>query len=166
MKKVILILLMAFAPVLYINSAYAQTPAVVASEKPGWHKISETTADFKKDKDEIMVLGNDMFKALKLKVTEAPIHIYKMTVMYETGADEEVSNEEIPGEMMAGNESKVIHLKGADRDIKKVVFMYRTPGHNKAIDADVDLKKDNPADKTGMSVKKYDKAHVELWGLK
>jgi hypothetical protein len=161
MKKLILIVAMAIAPALFINGAYAQKPAVVASEKPGWHKIAETTADFKTDKDEIMVLGNDMFKALKLKVTNAPIHIYKMTVMYETGADEEVSTDEIPGDMTAGSESKVINLKGADRDIKKVVFMYRTPGHNKAIDTKVDMNKDNPVD-----VKVHDKAHVELWGLK
>src|SRR4051794_30339161 len=135
MTKFILIALLAWFSNAYV---YAQKPAVVASEKAGWHKIAEMTADFKTDRDSIYVIGKDMFKALKLKVTNAPIHIYKMTVVFETGADEEIATADLPGEMMANTESKVINLKGANRAISRVVFMYRTTGHNKAIETNVD----------------------------
>jgi len=159
---------MAFAPALFISNAFAQKPTAVASDKPGWHKIAETTADFSKEKDEILVLGRDSYKALKLKVTGAPIHIYSMTVVYgKGGGEEKIADTEIPGDMMAEGESKVIHIKnGANRNIQKVVYMYRTIGHTKAVETNLDLKKDNANDNTGASIQVNKKAHVELWGLK
>ena len=38
---------------LILSAANAQKPAVVVSDKTGWHKIGETTVDFKKEKDEV-----------------------------------------------------------------------------------------------------------------
>jgi hypothetical protein len=170
MKKLILIAMLAFAPALFVSKVYAQKPSAVVSDKPGWHKMAETVADFSKDKDEILVVGRDTYKALKLKVTDAPIHIDKMTVVY--GMDmgqEEVAD--VAGDIMANGESKVINLKnGANKNIQKVVYVYHSVGHKKAVEghADVDLDKDNPADKTGVDagMKVNKKAHVELWGLK
>jgi hypothetical protein len=168
MKKIILAALLAFAPALFMGKVYAQKPSAVVSDKPGWHKMAETIADFNKEKDEIMVVGRDSYKALKLKVTDAPIHIYKMTVVYGAeGGQEEVANTDIPGDLMANGESKVINLKnGANKNIQKVVYMYRSVGHKKAIEGNVDLDKDHPADKTGADMKMNKRAHVELWGLK
>src|SRR5436853_2571613 len=65
------------------TSVYAQKPAVMMSSKPGWHKIGEVTADFKKEKDEIIVLGADRFKSILLKVTDAPVSISDLTVYFE-----------------------------------------------------------------------------------
>jgi hypothetical protein len=172
MKKIILIAMLAFAPALFVSKVYAQKPSAVVSDKPGWHKMAETIADFNKERDEILVVGRDSYKALKLKVTDAPIHIYKMTIVYgQDMGQEEVAMGEVPGELMANGESKVINLKnGANKNIQKVVYSYRSVGHNKAVEgkADVDLDKDHPADKTGAdaSVKVNKRAHVELWGLK
>jgi hypothetical protein len=168
MRKVIFVAMLAIMPALFVCNVYAQKPSVVASDKPGWHKMAETTADFTKEKDEIMVVGRDSYKALKLKVTDAPIHIYKMTIVYgQDMGSEEVAAADIPGELMANGESKVINLKnGMNKNIQKVVYSYRTVGHNKAVETDVDMKKDNAADKTGASVKVNKKAHVELWGMK
>ena len=141
MKKIILILLLAFSPALFINSVYAQKPGVVTSDKAGWHKIGEVTADFKTDRDEIMVMGADKYKAIKLKATDAPIHITDMKVMYEgAGGTEDIS---VKNEFKAGGESRVINLKHSDVSIKNVSFMYHT-----------------------VPNAKNEKAHVELWGLK
>jgi hypothetical protein len=168
MKKIILVVLLAFSPALFICNVFAQKPSAVVSDKPGWHKLAETRADFSKEKDEIMVVGRDTYKALKLKVTDAPIHIYKMTVVYgQDGGEEVITGTDIPGELMANGESKVINLKNsANKNIQKVVYMYRSVGHKKAIETDVDVHKDHPADKKGVDVDVNKRAHVELWGLK
>ena len=50
-----------------MSFATAQTPAVVLSDKAGWHKIGERTVDFKKDRDEVMVVGADRFLLFNLK---------------------------------------------------------------------------------------------------
>ena len=56
-------------------SAFAQEPAIIASDKPGWHKIGEVKANFKTESESIAPMGKDKFKAVRLKVTDAPIEI-------------------------------------------------------------------------------------------
>ncbi|MEP7168112.1 MAG: hypothetical protein ABI855_01955 [Bacteroidota bacterium] len=118
----------------------AQKPAVVLSGKPGWHKIGEITASFKVDKDAIMVLGADRFRAIKLKVTDASIHIYDLEVYYESGDKEDI---QVRQDLKKGEETRVIDLKGSDRALKKVVFVYKT-----------------------IPNMKEEKAAIELYGLK
>ena len=65
MKKIVLAMLMMVGTLGY--SAFAQKAAVETSNKPGWYKIAETTADLKMDKDEVVVLGKDHFKSLVLE---------------------------------------------------------------------------------------------------
>lgn len=138
MKKILYSLLM----VLTANVAFMQKPAIVASDKTGWHKIGETKVDFTKEEDEVAVLIADRFALLKFKVTNAPIELLDLDVIFEEG---DRQNVKIGSAMKAeGSESKPIDLKGgAERKIKTIVFRYRTIDKN--------------ADK---------KAHVEIWGKK
>ena len=131
--------MIAMVPVLMMR-AVAQKPAVMTSDKAGWHKIGETTASFKTEKDEIVVLGADKFKSIRIKVTDAPIHISSLMVYFESGDAQDIS---LASDFKAGGESRVIDLKGADRAIKKVSFVYKT-----------------------VANANNDKAHVELYGLK
>lgn len=55
MKRTVLIILLAIAA--NFGKLTAQTPAVMVSDKPGWHKIGEKTVDFTRDRDEISVIG-------------------------------------------------------------------------------------------------------------
>jgi hypothetical protein len=139
MKKLLFIVMLAIIPA-FITKVLAQKPAVMSSDKAGWHKIGEVTADFKTEKDEIVVLGADKFRSLRIKVTDAPIHIASMVVYYESGDTEEIG---LKSDLQAGGESRVIDLKGNTRALKKVSFVYKTVGNSK-----------------------HDKAHVELYGLK
>jgi len=139
MKKILLIVMLAIAPA-FLMKTIAQKPAVMSSDKAGWHKIGEVTASLKTEKDEIMVLGADKFKSIRLKVTDAPIHISSMVIYYETGDPQDVK---LASDFKAGGESRVIDLTNADRAIKKVSFVYKTVAN---------------ANK--------DKAHVELYGMK
>jgi hypothetical protein len=136
MKKIVFLMVM-----IAVNAAaWAQKPAVIANEKEGWQKIGEVTASFQVEKDGITVLGADRFKAIKLKVTDAPINIYNVTVYYENGDTEPL---DVKSELKAGQETKTYNLKGTDKQLKKVVFTYKSVANMEG-----------------------DKAHVELYGMK
>ena len=135
MKKLINIVFLLIAG--YVN---AQQPGVVVSDKSGWHKIGETSVDFKKEKDEIMVVGADRFATLKIKVTEAPLNLTSFDIYFENG---EMQSVPVGMEIKSPGETKTVELKGGERAIKKVVFVYKTGPDN--------------LDK---------KSHVELWGMK
>ncbi|PBQ32899.1 hypothetical protein CNR22_14325 [Sphingobacteriaceae bacterium] len=136
MKKVIFIL---FLAMLGINKLSAQTKMVV-SDKKGWHKIGETTVDFTKERDEITVIGADRFAALIFRVEDAPINIMDIEIFYESGDNQKVS---VNFPVKAPGQTKEIDIKGGERAIKKIVFVYKT-----------------------ISNKKDEKAHVEIYGLK
>jgi hypothetical protein len=138
MKKTVLIILLAMAG--SYGKLIAQTPAVMLSDKTGWHKIGESQVAFAKDRDEISVIGADRFSAIKFVVTEAPIDLQELEVYYERG-DKQVIKVHTP--IKAGSESRVIDLKGNERELKKIVFVYKT-----------------------LPNRKDEKAHVEIWGLK
>ena len=138
MKK--LTLVFAVLAAVLVNFAYAQTPSVMLSDKPGWHKIGEVKADFKMENQSIAVLGKDKFKSILLKVTDAPINIENITVVFENGETQDVN---VKSELKAGAETRQIDLKGGSPEIKQVKFSYKT-----------------------LPNQKDDKAHVELYGLK
>ncbi len=139
MKKILIIL---FTVATSYGITNAQKPGVVISDAKGWHKIGSLHADFQKETDEISVLLADKFAALKLKIEDAPINIKSMKVFYEDGTIEDVTAN-LPFSIQPPGESKVIDLKGTERELKKVQFTYSTVNNMK--------------DK---------KAEVELWGLK
>jgi len=135
-------LLFSVAATLICGLALAQKPAVVASDKTGWHKIGETTVDFSKDHDEVAVMVADRFASLKFKVTDAAIELLDIDVIFEEGDAQTIK----VGYAIksAGAESREIDLKGgSERNLKKIVFRYKTLP--------------NRSDK---------KAHVEIWGRK
>lgn len=137
MKRMILFLMTTF---LTFTAIQAQKPEVITKNKPGWNKIGDAKVDFSTDKDKFVLLGKDQFKALKIKVKDAPVHIENMQVQFEGGVTEDIS---LASELKTGGESREIDLKNKDKEIKNVTFVYRTV--------------------TGSGTKK---SEVELWGLK
>ena len=115
--------------------SYAQKPAIMVSDKAGWHKIGEVTADFKAEKDELVVMGADKFKSIKLFVKDAPMNISDLEIYYEDGSQESVA---LKNEFKAGGESRVIDIKGAV-SIKKIVFTYKSIANSKDEKATVEL---------------------------
>jgi serine/threonine-protein kinase RIO1 len=136
MKKLAIILF----TIAFGGKSFAQQPAVVASDKTGWHKIGETTVNFEKDRDEVAVLLADKFAKIKFKVTDAAIDLTSCEVVYESGENQTIS---LNAPLKSMGESKVFDLNGGERSIKKIIFVYKTAP--------------NSNDK---------KAHVEIWGLK
>lgn len=135
MKKVIVLTLVILTATCY-TKLQAQKPAVVDTNKPGWHHIGHTTASFKTQNESISVLGADEFSALKIKVSEAPVHIQRLQVFYESGDMEEI---DVRKHFANGTESTVINLKHPDKDIQKVAFTYNTEANAQGEKADIDL---------------------------
>jgi hypothetical protein len=125
---------------LAVSPGWAQKPAVVMGNEAGWQKIGETVASFKSQDESIAVLGADEFAAIKIKVDDAPLHIERLQVFYESGDMEEI---DVKKRIQAGEESEVFKLEHPDRDIQKVAFTYST-----------------------LPNADGDKAEVELFGLK
>lgn len=138
MKKTAVVVLMLLFGV--VVSALAQEPNIVASRKPGWHKIGEIKASFTLESESIGVMGADEFKAIKLKVTDAPINITNVTVFYESGETQEIP---VKGTLSAGAETAIFDLDRPNDELKKISFTYKSEPNFKG-----------------------DKAHVELYGLK
>src|SRR6185295_9529703 len=92
--------------VLSVGILSAQQPAVMVSTAPGWHKIASTTVDFKKDRDEVSVLGADRFTAIRFMVTEAPIDLQDLEIWFENGTKQDV---QVRTPVEAGKESRVIN---------------------------------------------------------
>lgn len=135
MKKIVVNSLFTLGMLCYMN-VNAQKPAIVSSNEAGWQHIGQTTASFKSQNESIEVLGADEFTAIKLKVTEAPLHIERLQVFYESGEMEEIK---ISNEINKDAESRVIQLKHPDRDIDKVAFTYKTGPNAEGEKADVAL---------------------------
>jgi hypothetical protein len=124
----------------FLSIRSQSTTGVVISDKEGWHKIGETTVDFKPETDAINVVGADRFGFIKIKVDDAPIDLTSFNIYFEGGDMQKVT---VGKEIKSPGETRVVQLNGGEREIKKISFNYATPSNYK--------------DK---------KAHVELWGLK
>ena len=135
MKKLILLLLIVATQ----TTLLAQTPKVVISDKEGWHKIGETTVDFTKETDEILVIGANRFSSLKIKITDAPINLGSFDIIFDNNEKQKVA---VGQEFKTPGESKQVSL-GGEKNVKSVVFSYKT-----------------------MNKNANEKAHVELWGYK
>lgn len=133
MKKLILMMSMVTVTAL---SAVAQQPEVITSNKAGWHKIGDVTANFKVDRDAIVVLGKDKFKAIKLVIKDAPLEIFSLEVYYESGDMEDIR---VNQKLAKGESTRVIDLKGSNRELKKVVFIYKTIPNAKDEKSEIEL---------------------------
>jgi hypothetical protein len=136
MKKTLIAMLVMLGISVKMN---AQQPAVVVSDKDGWHKITETKVDHKMEKDEVAVMGADRFSTLIVKVTEAPVDLQSMDIQFEDGTSQKAS---INKAFKAPGQSDYIKL-GGEKAIKKIIFYYKT-----------------------MSSTDDKKGHVEVWGMK
>ena len=81
---------------------------------PGaWRLIGTTQAKSTIDHDSIHVAGPyDNFRAIKFKVTNAPLNLYRLVVTYDAGASDHI---EVRQNVPQGGESRVIDLRGVGK---------------------------------------------------
>jgi len=99
-----------------------------ASDVQQWKFIADKNVRFGIDHDVIIVTGNDAYRQLKLRVTDAPLKINDMKVHFE---NDDVFDVSVKSELRKGSESRVIDLPGGSRRIKKIEFWYSTIGVTK-----------------------------------
>ena len=147
MKKLIVVIVMALFA-WNAEVAFAQKPGVVLTDDPGWRKIGETVASFKSQDESIAVIGADEFSAIKIKVDDAPLHIERLQIFYESGEMEEI---DVKKQIAKGEESEVFRLENPERDIQKVAFTYNTVPNSEGEKADVELYGLKPQDEDRAS---------------
>lgn len=104
--------------------------------KPGWQYLGRKQASFTRDHDVIKVKGPaDNFRALKLKVTDAPLDLRRIVVTYDNKTKE---NLDVRQNIPQGGESQPIDLRGGKRSIRRVEFWYDISGRGRGT-ADVSL---------------------------
>jgi hypothetical protein len=93
------------------------------SPRPGpWVLLGQTTVDGQRDRDRIVIGRNEgRFQSIQLRVTGAPVEFQRVVVNYANGTNEEV---EIRDYIPAGGQTRAIDLRGDERVINSVEFLY------------------------------------------
>jgi len=92
-----------------------------------WEKLGTRLVNHGLDRDIIHVGSYDgSFSKIKIKVLRKGLELLDLKVFYANGSVQDIS---IGRFIDAGDETRVIDLLGGDRIIKRVQFLYRTPGN-------------------------------------
>jgi len=96
--------------------------AAFAQKAKQWVLLGQTTVDGQRDRDKI-VLGRaeGRFQSIQLRVTGGPVEFQRVVVYYGNGTKEEV---EVRENIRAGGQTRAIDLRGNDRVINSVEFLY------------------------------------------
>ncbi len=116
-----------FVSLLFAANAYGQKPAILISDKPGWHRIGELTMNLKNDTSEIEVIGADAFSAIRLKASKGSVGLAEMIVHFEEGKSHVVSLYRI---LKDGEQTESFVLKGGEQALRKISIVGKTMPEN------------------------------------
>ena len=107
-------------PILFLMTIAGSVTAVSAQE---WVKLGSQKANHKAEHDTIMVMDwKTAFTKIKLTVADAPVHFYRLRIVFGNGTEEV----QLPDVIPAGGESRVIELGKSGRFIRQVDFWYES----------------------------------------
>jgi hypothetical protein len=91
-----------------------------------WTYLGQANVDGRVDRDRISVgRGRGRFQRIQIRVERAPIEFQRVIVHYANGRSEEVNiRQRIP----SGGQTRAIDLRGDDRNIDSVEFLYSRGG--------------------------------------
>jgi hypothetical protein len=120
MKSVKSLILLSFA---LVTCSSTQPTAV---NRADWQFLAATWVNYGVDHDAI-VFGDlrDDFRQIKLRITDAPLHMYDMKIYFDNGEVQDVS---LKARFRQGDESRVIDLNGGLRHLRRIEFWYETKG--------------------------------------
>ncbi len=95
--------------------------------RPGpWVLLGQTTVDGQRDRDTIAIGRSEgRFRSIQLRVAGAPVEFQRVVVRYGNGTSEEV---EFRDYIQAGGQTRAIDLRGDERVISSVEFLYSKAG--------------------------------------
>jgi Protein of unknown function (DUF2541) len=92
------------------------------AQRPQWVLLGQTTVDGQRDRDRISIGRSEgRFQSIQLRVTGAPVEFQRVVVNYANGTSEEL---EVRQRIPAGGETRAIDLRGNERVINSVDFIY------------------------------------------
>src|SRR5262245_5111103 len=92
------------------------------AQRVQWVLLGQTTVDGQKDRDTIVIgRAEGAFRSIQLRVTGGPVEFHRVVVKYGNGTSEEL---EVRENIRAGGQTRAIDLKGVDRVINSVDFLY------------------------------------------
>jgi hypothetical protein len=117
--KILMILIIG----LIISSiAYADEGGIRVNKVNSWTVLGSKHVNWKVDRDVLHVGPYEGgINKLKIKVTGGTVHMIRMVVTYGNGAKDEIPLRHV---FKRGSTSRVIDLRGGNRMIKKITFVY------------------------------------------
>lgn len=107
-------------------SAQPRTLPIINPTHSKWVFIARTETKLNVDKDIVTIRGKNAFRALKFKVTNNPIEIYDLDVVFDNGQHQDIA---VKNTFQPNSESRVLDLPGNTRRIKSIVIKYRSQGN-------------------------------------
>jgi len=102
--------------------------AATAQNTLTWDKLGTEAVDYAIDHDVVALKGSqETYSALKIKIVNGTVNVHKATVHFANGDTQDI---DLPKELSAGNDGKLIDLKGNKRVIEKVTFWYDTKANS------------------------------------
>jgi len=127
MKKTIFSALCVF---LFCSHLAGQEVVSTKTGPPGlWQELGVINVDFKLTHDDIVLMGPAEFRSLKFKVSDAPVKILNVNVIYQNGRVDQMNIKYL---VPPGGESRVIDLKfkdgvkDAEKRIRRVTVWYQS----------------------------------------
>lgn len=94
-----------------------------------WERLGSKVVNYKLDRDVIKVGAHEgTFKKLKLKVTGGTLNMRRMIVQYNNGTKDKI---DLRFNFKGGSRSRIIDLKGYNRVIKDITFIYDTKNNSR-----------------------------------
>ncbi len=96
------------------------------SSQGKWVLIARTQTRLNLDQDMVVINGQNVFRAIKFRVTHNPIEIYDLDVVFENGEHQDIPVKNV---FQPSTESRVLDLPGNKRRIKSIIIKYRSGGN-------------------------------------
>lgn len=114
----------AIATIAMLCAAFAQLESAAAAGDGKWELLGRQGVNFKVDRDVIDVGKKEgKFTRIKLKVLNARINLYALSVKYANGAVERL---DVKTQLKKGAETRAIDLAGRGRYIRQIELVYRS----------------------------------------
>jgi hypothetical protein len=96
--------------------------SLVSQFVPSWLALGERAITGDLDRDTIAVAGSQgTFRAIKMSVRGSAVRFNRVVLRFENGAQREL---QLDVRVPAGGETRMIHLKGEERELRDVEFWY------------------------------------------
>ncbi|HET9833111.1 MAG TPA: hypothetical protein VFP91_15420 [Vicinamibacterales bacterium] len=95
---------------------------LVSQFVPSWLSLGERAITSDVDRDTIAVAGSHgTFRAIKMSVRGSAVRFNRVVLRFENGAQREL---QLDVRVPAGGETRAIHLKGEERELRSIEFWY------------------------------------------